>query len=295
MRLAECMTSKWVILRSPAGGAKCVVTLADELGESARASLLEYVGHIIECLQGRFQTAGDLGTDAADLQTMAKFTRYIHCFDHRTGGYIDSGIYTALGVFAGIKSALHDRFGSSNLNNRHILIQGIGHVGGQLARLLHRDGARVVISDIDQRRTRELANELQCVVIPHESVRSFSCDVFSPCAVGSVIGVGSAEEMRCGIVAGGANNQLTDDAVVSDELHRKDILYAPDFVINGGGAVALPMFFRGASENEVRNKVEEIGHTLSTLFAEASLLDESPYQVARRRSQLILKEARAFA
>lgn len=291
MRLAEGMTNKWAILNAARGGAKAVVAMPAGLTGSKRVGLLQCLGETIEDLRGTFQTAGDLGTTVSDLRTLAGFTRYVQCFDRVTGDYIDSGIYTALGVDAGIRSSLKRVFGDETVSGRRIVIQGVGQVGGRLARILTAEGARVLVSDINSEYLERLQDEIDCGVLSENMALETPCDVFSPCAIGGTITAESVAKLHCRIIAGGANNQLQDPGV-ADQIHRRGILYAPDYVINAGGAIALPMFYKGAEEAEVCAEVCAIGDTLTRLFDEAAALGESPYHAACRRSELALKDAR---
>jgi leucine dehydrogenase len=291
MRLAEGMTNKWALLNAGRGGAKAVVAMPTEMTGSNRISLLHCLGETIEDLRGTFQTAGDLGTTVSDLRTLGGFTRYLQCFDRVTGRYIDSGIYTALGVDAGIRSSLKRVFGDETVSGRRIVIQGVGQVGGRLARILTDGGATVLVSDTNRESLERLQDEIACGVLSENMARETPCDVFSPCAIGGTINAESVAKLHCRIIAGGANNQLQNPGV-ADQIHRRGILYAPDYVINAGGAIALPMFYEGAEEAEVRAEVCAIGNTLTRLFDEAAALGESPYHAACRRSELALKDAR---
>jgi glutamate dehydrogenase/leucine dehydrogenase len=291
MRLAEGMTNKWAILNAARGGAKAVVAMPTGLTGSNRMSLLRCLGETIEDLHGTFQTAGDLGTTVSDLRTLSGFTKYLQCFNRVTGDYIDSGIYTALGVDAGIRSSLKRVFGDETVSGRRIVIQGAGQVGGRLARILTDGGARVLVSDTNRESLEGLQDEIGCGVLSENTALETFCDVLSPCAIGGTMNPTSVVNLNCRIIAGGANNQLQDPEV-ADQIHQRGILYAPDFVINAGGAIALPMFYEGAGEAEVRAEVCAIGNTLTKLFDEAAALGESPYHAARRSAELVLKKAR---
>jgi leucine dehydrogenase len=291
MRLAEGMTSKWAILKAGRGGAKAVVAMPGGLTASKRVRLLQCLGETIEDLDGAFQTAGDLGTTASDLRALVRFTRYVQCFDRATGEYVDSGVYTALGVDAGIRSSLKRVFGDETVSGRRIVVQGVGQVGGRLARILTDRGARVLVSDTNREPLDRLQDEIGCGVLSENMVFETPCDVYSPCATGGTLNAVSVARLDCRIVAGGANNQLQDPGV-ADQLHHRGILYAPDYVVNAGGAIALPMFYEGADEAAVRAEVCAIGNTLTKLFDEAAALSESPYHAACRRAEFVLKEAR---
>ena len=297
MRLAEAMTRKWAIIGYLFGGAKAVLAANHILSQSERAYLFRQFGLLLESLQGIFTTGQDLGTTPADINIIAQASRFVHGIDYETGDHLAPAPYTALGVFAGIKSSLKSVFGTSQVAGRRVLIQGTGQVGRPLARLLRNAGAIVLISEANEALARELSDEIGCKLLTTGNVSAVPCDVYSPCALGGVLTRQSSLQLRCAIVAGAANNQLEDDAV-ADVLHGRGILYAPDFVINAGGAIALPMFQRGTGPTHIRTRVEKISDTLSEIFTEATSRNRSPLhsalgQVERTIADRVIKSNRA--
>lgn len=293
LRLAEGMTHKWAILNAGRGGGKAVIAIPEGLTELNRHHLLRCLGETIESLEGAFQTAGDLGTTNHDLTVLATYTQFTHSLDPVSGLPIDSGMYTALGVAAGIRSSLKELFGCDLLSGRKVLIQGVGHVGGHLAKILMEEGARVTICDTDQKLAERIYADVGCDVVLSRHMLDAKCDVYAPCAIGGTLNHGTVRRLNSQIVAGAANNQL-QEPIIADLLQDSGILYAPDYVINAGGAIALPMLHEGANETEVLRKVSGIGETLIDIFAEASEYAESPYRTAERRVQLFLDEAAIF-
>lgn len=294
MLLAEAMTHKWAVIDWEFGGGKSVLAVPRPLEGTERAGLLERFGLLLESLGGIYSTGEDLGTTPSDMARLAEVTRYVHGFDRGSGRMIDPGPYTALGVRAGIKVALAHVFGAVETAGRTILVQGLGHVGAPLARLLQADGASLILSDVREERMLALAEELGCRSVAVDEAPTTGCDVYAPCAMGGMLNGLSVSGLRCSIVAGAANNQL-ESAAVADQLHARSILYAPDYVINAGGAIALPLLGRGASEDEARARVEGIAATLGQIFDEASRLRESPLYAAERKVERVLAAARAKA
>jgi len=292
MRLAEAMTRKWAVIDSDFGGGKSVISIARPLAGAERAGLLERFGQLLENLGGIYQTGEDLGTSPSDMAKMAEATRYVHGFDRATGRPLDPGPFTALGVLVGIKRSLQHFYNDAAPKGRTILIQGLGHVGGPLARLLQREGAQLILSDIREERMKELAQELGCLMVEPETAQATPCDVYAPCAMGGMLSRQAVSSLRCNVVAGAANNQL-EDAEVADLLHERKILYAPDFVINAGGAISLPLLHKGASEREASERVEGIARTLGQIFEEAAGLNESPLHAAERKAARVLARARS--
>ncbi|HVG31651.1 MAG TPA: Glu/Leu/Phe/Val dehydrogenase dimerization domain-containing protein [Pyrinomonadaceae bacterium] len=293
MRLAEAMTRKWAVIDAEYGGGKSVISIPRPLEGAERAGLLKRFGHLLESLGGIYQTGEDLGTSPSDMAKMAEATRYVHGFDRATGRPLDPGPFTALGVLAGIKCSLQHFYNDAALRGRTILVQGLGHVGGPLARLLQREGARLILSDIRGERMKELAQELDCDWIEPEMAQATPCDVYAPCATGGMLSRESVSSLRCSVVAGAANNQL-ESAEVADLLHERAVLYAPDFVINAGGAISLPLLHKGMSEREARERVQSIAQTLGQIFEEAASLNESPLHAAERRAARVLARARTL-
>lgn len=291
MRLAEAMTRKWAVIDFQFGGGKSVLAVPRHLEGAERAGLLERFGQLLETLGGIYMTGEDLGTTPSDMAKLSEVTRYVHGIDPATGSLIDPGPYTAMGVRAGIKVALDHVFGKGELAGHTILIQGLGRVGEPLARLLHADGASLILSDVREQRMTGLAEELGCRFVTADEAQATVCDVYAPCAMGGMLNRESVSRLMCRIVAGAANNQLAS-AEVADQLHARSILYAPDYVINAGGAIALPLLHRGASEDSVLARVEGIAATLKEIFEEAAHLNESPLYAAERKVERVLAEAR---
>ncbi len=286
LRLAEGMTQKWAVIGFPYGGGKAVLALSRPLQAAEREGLLRRFGRVVESLNGSYATGEDLGTTPADLALVAEETSYVHGIDRGTGRSIDPGPHTALGVFAAMRASLQHLFGDPELRDRTVLVQGIGDVGLPLVRLLRDAGASVLASDTDAERM-EAATRLGAAPVAPEAVYAAPCDVFAPCAVGAILNADTVPLLQCRVVVGSANNQLAESEV-AEQLHTSGILYAPDYVVNAGGAIALPMFSQGASEAEVRQRVEQIGVTLGEILREAAARSESPLHAAQRRVEQVL-------
>jgi leucine dehydrogenase len=288
MRLAAGMTAKWAVIGLPFGGGKAVLAVPEPLSGDARTGLLRVYGALLTSLHGSFQTGVDLGTTPEDMRVVAGTTRYVHGVDPVTGATDDPGPFTARGVVRGIEAALTVAFGSDALNDRSVLIQGVGDVGHPLARMLSDAGARVLVSDIDGDRARQVAAEVGGEIVEPAATFSTPCDVFAPCAVTGVINQETIQQLVCRVVAGSANAQLGEPAD-ADRLHQRGILYAPDYVINGGGATAFGLMATGVDDDqELKARVDDIRPTLEAIFAEAGERNESPFIASRRRVQTLL-------
>jgi len=237
MRLSEAMSLKMASVDFPHGGGKAVIALpSPEIpqGEARRRLLHEY-GRFINSLGGLYSCAPDMNTSAADMDVIAEMTPYVFCKTEAAGGAGDTAPDTAVGVLHGIRASCRYAFGSDDLSHRSVLVQGAGGVGGRLIELLMDSDATVIATDIDDARLAQLQEKGIQVVAP-DSALSTACDVLAPCATGGVINARSIPNLRCRVIAGGANNQLGTPAD-ADLLRDRGIAYAPDFVINAGGVL----------------------------------------------------------
>jgi leucine dehydrogenase len=288
MRLAEGMTSKWASIHEKCGGGKSVIALDRLVDGEERQGLLRRYGALIQSLNGAFRTGEDLGTTSEDMKVIGSKTSYVHGFHPTTGEKIDPSPYTAQGVFAGLKSAVEVVFGSSDLSGRSVLIQGTGNVGTNLGRLLARSGARILVSDIDEERAALVAQELAGTVVPSPDVYSTECDVYAPCAIGATLNSETIPQLNCRIVAGSANNQLQNIEDASRLLER-GVVYAPDYVVNAGGALSFALMDRGLGDHEALLKeTEVIGSMITEILTEANVSNETPVAIATKRVDRIL-------
>jgi leucine dehydrogenase len=281
MRLAQAMTDKWAVLDLPFGGGKCVIAPDEPLGVEARAALFLRYGHLLESLRGAFYSGVDVGVSPADMAVVARATRHVHGVDFADGSTVVPGPYTARGVLHAIEASLEVAFGNPDPAGRTVLVQGVGDVGRPLAGLLAEAGARVLVSDIDTERADGVAAEIGGRSVAADAALETACDVFAPCAIGGILDGASVDRLDCRIVAGSANAQLAEPRV-ADRLHERGIVYAPDFVANGGGAAALGLIALGEDESVARRKVDGIGDTVRAIFREAEAAGEPPHRAARR-------------
>lgn len=290
-RLAQGMTHKWAAVGVDLGGGKAVLAPPGPLGDNERRALLRRYGRLVESLHGGFATGEDLGTTPDDMALVSSETRWV-IGGHGGADPMDPGPFTARGVFRGLAAAVRAALGDE-VAGTSVLVQGVGDVGEPLARELAAAGARLLLSDVDGRRLRALAAELEAEVVDPGAVYDTPCDVFAPCAVGAVLNAETIPRLRCRVVAGSANNQLAESAD-AERLHRRGILYAPDFVINGGGALAFGLIELGTTDPaELYRRVEALGDSLGEIFAEATTAGESPLAAAERHVERRLAAARA--
>jgi leucine dehydrogenase len=269
MRLSAAMTRKLAVAGLPFGGGKGVIAVTGiPTGDARRALFLRY-GDLIASLGGTYRTSSDMNTGEADMDTIGERTDYVFGRSVSAGGAGNPAVPTAIGVLHGIRASLSHVFGSDDLGERSVVVQGAGGVGAQLAQYLADAGASVRVADVDEGRARAVAGRLDGEVLPAERVFEAPCDVFAPCAVGGVLGPATVGQLRCRIVAGSANNQLAVPEA-AEALRARGILYAPDYVINAGGAIGLVGLEQlGWSPSELDHALERIGETLREIYRRA--------------------------
>lgn len=269
LRLSRGMSFKNAMAGLPMGGGKGVI-LADPL-RTKTPEMLAAFGRAVDSLGGRYVTAEDVGMSDADMVAIARTTRHVSGLPVAAGSAGgDPGPTTAKGVYLGVRAAIGRGLGKTDPKGVHVAIQGVGSVGGGLARLLAADGARLTLSDVDGRRAKALADELGAVAVPAHEIMTIEADVLSPCALGAILDERSIAGLRTGIVAGGANNQLATPAD-ADRIHDRGILYAPDYVINAGGIINVALEYLGQGDRaEVEARVAKIPERLESIWSESA-------------------------
>jgi leucine dehydrogenase len=287
LRLSRGMSFKNAMAGLPVGGGKGVI-LADA-NRTKTPELLAAFGRAIDSLGGRYITAEDVGMGDADMVAIARETRHVSGLpvgEGLAGG--DPGPSTAMGVFLGVKAAIKRALGKDSAQGVHVAIQGVGSVGGGLARLLAGEGAKLTLADVDQARAARLAAELGGSVADAGNILSIEADVVSPCALGAILTAESIAALNTPIVAGGANNQLATPED-GDRLHNRGILYAPDYVINAGGIINVTLEYLGQGDRaEVEARLLQIPGRLETIWAESAATGETAARVADRMAMALI-------
>jgi leucine dehydrogenase len=269
MRLSAGMTSKLAIADLGLGGGKAVLAVPKLPEGEERRALLRRYGDVVASLGGSFLTSSDVNTGEEDMDVIAQRTEHVFGRTEANGGAGDPGPFTAAGVFHGIRASLAHAFGSGDLSGRTVVVQGAGSVGGALAELLGRARAVVLVADVDAARAEAVAAEVGGSTVTPDAVIETACDVYAPCALGATLSVRTVPRLRCRIVAGSANNQLAQPEA-AELLRAAGILYAPDYVINAGGAIAITFLERqGRSRAEVDAALARIGDTLTEIYDHA--------------------------
>ena len=269
LRLSRGMTYKNAVAELPFGGGKAVILANDSAPKSPE--LFEAFGRAVASLGGRYITAEDVGCSVEDMRHVQKETQFVSGLPQSgdsAGG--DPSPHTALGVFLGIEAAVRLRLGKDSCEGLRIAIQGVGHVGTHLCRLLHEAGAELVIADVNKENLNAVTAIMPAEVVAPAELLFADVDVLAPCALGNILSTATIPRIKATVIAGAANNQLSTLADGA-RLAERNILYAPDYVINAGGIINVSHEYHGnSSEEKVRADVAKIPHRLEAIFTRAA-------------------------
>lgn len=290
LRLSRGMTYKSAVADTGLGGGKSVI-LGDPKTKSP--ALFEAMGAFVDSLGGKYITAEDMNIGIADLEIVRRKTKWVTGLSLQAGGSGNPSPYTARGAFHGMRAVLEEAFGSPSFKNKRVLIQGVGAVGGRLAELLKQAGAHVIICDINEARVAELCKQHGFESVSDAQHLDVACDVYSPCARGATLNDTTIPKLKCKAIAGVANNQLHEPRH-GDVLRGMGILYAPDYVINGGGIinVSLELVPGGYNEAKALAKIDRIYDNLKQVFAIAREQKISTHVAADRLAEQRLAAGR---
>jgi leucine dehydrogenase len=293
LRLSRGMSYKNAMAVLPMGGGKGVI-LANPARDKTPAMMTAY-GRAIEALGGAYIAAEDVGMTEPDMASIAAQTSFVTGLPAEKAGEQggDPGPYTSHGVFLGVREAVRVGLGKTSLSGVHVAIQGTGSVGGGLARHLAAAGARLTLADIDKARAARLAEELGATAVPAEAIMQVECDVFSPCALGAIFDDESIAALRAPVVAGGANNQLARPEH-GDALMQRGILYAPDYVINAGGIIAVTYEYLARRDGTARDvsrieaSIAGIPERLTAIWERSRSEGTAPSRIADAMAQKLI-------
>ncbi|MGI6359927.1 MAG: Glu/Leu/Phe/Val family dehydrogenase [Acholeplasmatales bacterium] len=263
LRLARGMTYKNAAAGLNLGGGKSVI-----IGDASKIKseeLFRAFGRFVQSLNGRYITAEDVNTTTKDMDYVLMETNHVVGLEGKSG---DPSPVTALGAFHGIRASLKFKYGSDDISKYSYAIQGVGKTGFYLMGYLFDAGAKkVYFTDINEARIKEVKKTYpNAFLVSKEEIYSVKVDVFAPCALGAVINDETINKLNCNIVAGIANNVLADENKHSKMLKDKNILYAPDFVINAGGVINVYHELHGYVRENVMKDVEKIYDRLIEIY-----------------------------
>jgi leucine dehydrogenase len=264
LRLSRGMTYKAAITGLNIGGGKAVI-IGDAKTQKT-PELMRKFGEFVHSLSGRYITAEDVGMETSDMDLVRDVTPYVTGISEERGGSGNPSPVTAFGVYMGMKAAAKQQFGSEKLEGKKILVQGIGHVGETLVEYLTKEGAQVIIADINEERLYEVAAKYNAQVFTGDDLYSADVDIYAPCAMGATINDATVNKIKAKVIAGAANNQLANENTHGLILQERGILYAPDFLINAGGIINVYAELAHYDKAEIMRKTENIFNTTLEIF-----------------------------
>ncbi len=287
LRLSRGMTYKAAVAGLNLGGGKSVI-MGDPNSKNRKA-IFQAHGRHVESMAGRYITAEDVGTSPSDMEFVSHETKHVVGLAGRSG---DPSPVTALGVYRGMLACAKEVWGKDSVAGKTVTVQGVGHVGYYLCKHLHEDGAKVVVSDIDDEKVKRVVDEFGATAVDADAIYAVDADVFAPCALGAVINDETLKVLNVDVVAGGANNQLEEQRH-GDVLHAKGVLYAPDYAINAGGLINVNAEVEGWELERSHKKASEIYDTILKVIQIARDADIPTYRAADRLAEERIAEAGA--
>lgn len=292
LRLARGMTYKAAVTGLNLGGGKAVII--GDPKTPRREAIFRAHGRFVESLKGRYITAEDVGTSVEDMDFVHMETEHVTGIAGRSG---DPSPVTAYGVYRGIKACAQERFGSDSLNGLTVAVQGAGHVGYHLCSHLAAEGAKLIVTDIDEEKVQRVVRDFDAEAVAPARIYGVDAEIFAPCALGAVVNDQTIPQFKFQIIAGAANNQLAEERH-GTELLQRGIVYAPDYAINAGGLINVYGELNGWSAERSKQKAGEIYDTLLQIFELAKEQgipsSEAADRVAERRIEQVAKIQRTW-
>jgi len=283
LRLSRAMSYKNVMANLELGGGKSVILKPE--GDFDRKALFTAFGKAVHTLGGKYIVAEDVGVSPADMEIIKTQTPYVAGLNSGEAASGDPSPITAKGVFLGLCAAVKHRLGNDSVRGLTVAVQGIGHVGYALCRHLHEAGAHLIVTDINQDALDSAKAEFDAVVVEPDEIYKQDADIFAPCALGRAINPDSLLQLKVTIVAGAANNQLSTPEMGA-ALHRQNILFAPDYVINAGGIINIASEVSGTYDLDwVRGKLDELEVTTREIFAISARENRPANEVADKMAR----------
>jgi leucine dehydrogenase len=280
LRLSRGMTYKAAISGLQLGGGKAVI-FGDSKKDKTPEMFIKY-GEFIETLNGKYITAEDVGTSTSDMVNVRKSTKHVAGLPEEMGGGGDPSPVTAYGVYMGMKAAAKTFWGNDNLSGKKITVQGVGHVGENLVRLVTAEGAKVFITDINPDQLSGISKKYGAEVVSPDNIYDLDIDIYAPCALGATLNSESIQRLKCSVISGAANNQLADENIHGRMLADKGILYAPDFLINAGGLINVFSELQGYNRKDALSHTEKIYDTTIEIFEKAKRENLTTVEAAKR-------------
>jgi leucine dehydrogenase len=288
LRLSRGMTYKASISGLNLGGGKAVI-IGNSQEVRNREQLFRRYAQFVNSLNGKYITAEDVGTSPSDMEIIASETKFVAGKPQHLGGGGDPSPITAYGTYLGMKAAAKYKYGNEDLTGKKILVQGVGHVGQYLVERLVKENAVVLISDISEERIRQISSAYHVTAIDKDDVYDVNVDIYAPCALGATVNDDTIPKLKCSIIAGAANNQLKDEKKHGMQLIEKNILYAPDYLINAGGLINCYAELEGYNRERALQRTEIIYTRALEIFEIAEKGNITTQEAANRIAEARLK------
>lgn len=280
LRLSRGMTYKNSISGLNLGGGKAVI-IGDARSMKSEA-LFRRFGKFVNSLAGKYITAEDVGISPIDMTYVSMETDHVVGLPGKSG---DPSPVTAHGTYVGMKACAKEQFGTDSLAGKKIAVQGVGHVGEYLVKSLAKEGAEVFITDIHEPTLKRVSQEYGAKVVGLDEIYDIDMDIYAPCALGATVNDDTLSRLKCGVIAGAANNQLKIEDIHGNAVKNKGIIYAPDFALNAGGVINCYSEVKGLSAEWAMSKAENIYGTISNIVKRSQSENVPTYQIANKMAE----------
>jgi len=282
LRLSRGMTYKAAVSGLNLGGGKAVIW--GDPNKDKSEALFRAFGRFVNSLNGRYITAEDVGIDVNDMEYVLRETEYVTGVHQVHGGSGDPSPFTAYGTLQGLMAALNVKFGNEDVGKYSYAVQGVGHVGMEFVKLLHERGAKIFVTDINKDAVQRAVDEYGAEAVGLDEIYDVPADIYSPTALGGTLNENTIDRIKAKVICGAANNQLANEAI-GDELHRRGVLYAPDYAVNAGGLMNVSLEIDGYNRERAMRMLRTIYFNLGRIF-EISQRDGIPtYRAADRMAE----------
>jgi leucine dehydrogenase len=279
LRLSRGMTYKAAVSGLNLGGGKAVI-IGDPSKDKSEA-LFRAFGRFVNSLNGRYITAEDVGIDVNDMEYVYRETEFVTGVHQVHGGSGDPSPFTAYGTMQGLMAALQVQFGNEDVGKYSYAVQGVGHVGMEYVKLLSERGAKIFVTDINKESVQRAVDDYGAEAVSSDDIYDVNADIYSPCALGGTINEKTLDRLKCKIICGAANNQLSTNEI-GDEVQKRGILYAPDYAVNAGGLMNVSLEIDGYNRERAMRMLRTIYFNLGRIF-EISKRDNIPTYMAADR------------
>ncbi|MDE0822760.1 MAG: leucine dehydrogenase [Dehalococcoidia bacterium] len=291
LRLSRAMTYKSAAADLPLGGGKGVI-IADSHTQKTEALVRAY-GRFVDTLGGRYLTTTDVGSTGRDMEYIKQETDHVVGLPVTAGGSGDTSIMTGLGIYMGMKACAKETWGNDSLRSKVVAMQGFGKVATHTAHHLMKEDATLVVTDVFDG-ALDRARDLGLKVVKPDEIYGLDCDIFAPCALGGVINPETIPQLKCKVIAGGANNQLLSDTD-GEALHRLGILYGPDYILNSGGIINVESEISGIyNADRAREKTERVYEIIERVISISKNEEIPTAKAADRLAEERLKSVRGI-